>query len=278
MCPPGVFSSLNDAACSRRNLFKIGAGVAAATAAATLGTNQAHAASTNTIHYGNLVDLTHVLGPGMPVFPGAPAFKIEVSVTHKTGGYYGNILTYWEHVGTHLDAPIHFGPDALFVDQIDPRNLIVPAVVIDMRTKVMSNPDVVVTPDDLLAWEKRYGRIPNNAAVLMSSDWGMRISSQDDYRNTDNSGTMHFPGFGKEAIDFLLQERSIAGIGVDTLSLDFGPSTTFAVHNTLLPANRWGIENLANLGAIPPSGATLFIGAPKVASGSGGPSRILAVW
>jgi kynurenine formamidase len=89
---------------------------------------------------------------------------------------------------------------------------------------------------------------------------------------------MHFPGFGKEAIDFQLAERRIAGIGVDTMSLDPGNSTTFAVHFTLLGANRWGLENVANLEAIPPSGATIFVGAPKVAAGSGGPSRVMAMW
>ena len=89
---------------------------------------------------------------------------------------------------------------------------------------------------------------------------------------------MHFPGFGKAAIDFLLTERRISGIGVDTLSLDHGPSADFAVHYTLLATNRWGLENVANLEAIPPSGASIFVGAPKIAAGSGGPTRLMAVW
>lgn len=112
----------------------------------------------------------------------------------------------------------------------------------------------------------------------MASGWGARAHSVELFRNADSSGVMHFPGFGKDAVDFLLTERNISGIGVDTLSIDHGPSTTFAVHYTILPTNRWGLENLANLESILPSGATLVVGAPKIAAGSGGPSRVFALW
>lgn len=276
MCPPETLAALHDRSLSRRNLFKLGLG--AAGAAAALAMSPAGAAPVRPTHFSNVMDLTHVLGPGMPVFPGAPKFKIEQFVSHQRNGYYGNIITTWEHVGTHMDAPIHFAPDGIFVDQIRPESLIVPAVVLDLSERAAKDPDMVVLPDDILAWESRHGRIPDNAAVLMSTNWGTRIVSEEAYRNADSGGVMHFPGFGTEAIEFLLAERNIAGIGVDTLSLDHGPSTTFSVHFKLLSTNRWGLENLAHLNAIPPSGATLFIGAPKVASGSGGPCRVMAVW
>jgi kynurenine formamidase len=224
------------------------------------------------------MDLTHVLGPGTPTWPGTPPFQVNRFVSHDADGFYGNTVSYWEHIGTHMDAPVHFGPQAMFVDQIPAASLIVPAVVLDISARAATEPDAVVTPDDILAWEQRYGRVPNNAAILMHSGWASRFGSEAQSRNADSSGVMHFPGFGKEAVDFLLAERSIAGIGVDTMSLDFGASATFDVHYTILPTNRWGLENLANLTEIPPSGATLFVGAPKVASGSGGPSRVLAVW
>jgi kynurenine formamidase len=260
---------------SRRNLLKFGLGAAVA---AALPVGSAQAATVRRTTFRNVVDLTHVLGTQFPLFPGAAPFRIQQAVSHDKDGYYGSILTYWEHSGTHMDAPVHFAPNGLFVDQLRIENLVVPAVVINITEKVRRDPDAVVTPDDIRAWERRYGRIPDNAAVLMASGWGARAGSVEAFRNTDSSGVMHFPGFGKEAIDFLLTERRIAGIGVDTLSLDHGPSTTFAVHYTLLPTNRWGLENLANLESIPPSGATLFVGAPKIASGSGGPTRVMAVW
>jgi len=276
MCPPGVAAAFCDSEVSRRSLFKFGLGAAAALAA--LPVTGAQAAPVRRTTFSNVMDLTHVLGPGTPVFPGAPVFKIDQFVSHQKDGYYGSILTYWEHVGTHMDAPVHFAPGGLFVDQLAAESLVVPAAVIDIKERVARDPDAVVTPDDIRAWERRHGRLPDSAVVLMNSGWAARIGSTATYRNSDSSNVMHFPAFGKAAIDFLLAERKIAGIGVDTLSLDHGPSADFAVHFTLLSSNRWGLENIANLDSIPPSGATLFVGAPKVAAGSGGPSRVMAVW
>jgi kynurenine formamidase len=276
MCLPETLEAMSNPTISRRNLLRLGLGAVATTAA--LGVSGAEAAPVPPTRFSNVIDLTHVLGPGMPVFAGAPTFKIDTFVVHKENGYYGSILTYWEHVGTHMDAPVHFAPNGLYVDQIKPESLIVPAAVIDITEKARQDPAAVVTPDDLHAWERRYGRIPRRAAVLMMSGWGARAGATETFRNTDSSGVMQFPGFGKAAVDFLLAERDVAGIGVDTLSLDHGPSSTFDVHYTWLATNRWGLEGLANLEAIPPRGATLFVGAPKVAGGSGGPSRVMAVW
>ncbi|GAB4211794.1 MAG: cyclase family protein [Roseiflexaceae bacterium] len=225
-----------------------------------------------------MLDLTHTLGPNSPVFAGFQPFTMGPGLTHEEHGVCINAISMWEHSGTHLDAPYHCSPEGLFVDQIPLEQLVVPAVVIDIRERAAQDHDALVTPDDLHAWEKRHGRIPDNAAVLMLSGWEARIGSTDAFRNTDSDGVMHFPGFGKDASDFLLAERSVAGLGVDTLSLDHGASSNFAVHYSFLPTNRWGLECLANLGSIPPSGATLIIGAPKFERGSGGHTRVIAVW
>lgn len=277
MCPPNVTNALCDANFSRRNLLRLGVGAVTA-AAAALAVSPTQAAEVRPTRFSHVHDLTHVLGPGTPSFTGEVLFKIETAVTHAKDGYFGSNIAYWEHMGTHMDAPVHFAPNGLFVDQIPVSALVAPAVVLDLRERAARDPDTVVTPDDILAWEKRHGKVPDGAAVLMSTDWGTRYGSSAAYRNADRGGVMHFPGFGKAAIDFLLAERKIAGIGVDTLSLDHGPSATFDVHYTVLPTNRWGLENLANLSAIPPAGATLIVGAPKVAGGSGGPARVMAVW
>lgn len=276
MCPPKAVASMSCPEISRRNLLRFGLGAAAAALAVPLGVAQA--ASVRRTTFSNVADLTHLLGTEFPLFPGAAPFTITPVVSHEKDGYYGSVLNYWEHSGTHMDAPVHFAKDGLFVDQLPVESLVVPAAVIDITERARRDPDTVVTPDDLIAWERRYGRLPENAAVLMASGWGARAGSVEAFRNTDSSGVMHFPAFGKDAVDFLLTERRISGIGVDTLSLDHGPSTDFAVHYTILPTNRWGLENLANLESIPPSGATLFVGAPKIAAGSGGPTRVMAVW
>jgi len=276
MCPPRVLAAFQDPAVSRRNLLRLGLGLGAA--AAAVAARPAGAAQVRPTRFSNVRDLTHLLGPNFPSFDNAPAFRIETAVTHAANGYYGSNITYWEHIGTHMDAPVHFAPNGLFVDQIAPESLVVPAAVVDISERAARDPDTVVTPDDILAWERRHGRLPDGAAVLMVSGWGEKVGSAAAFRNPDSAGVMHFPGFGKAAVDFLLAERNVSGIGVDTLSLDHGPSANFEVHYTWLSTNRWGLENLSNLNAIPPVGATIFVGAPKVAAGSGGPSRVMAVW
>lgn len=275
MCPPQTIASLQNPEVSRRSLLRFGLGAAVAALALPAA---AQAAAVRRTTFSNVADLTHVLGTQFPSFSGQPVFKIEQAVSFEQDGYYGSNITYWEHIGTHMDAPVHFNKSGLFVDQLAVETLVVPAAVINIGERAARDPDTVVTPDDIRAWERRYGRLPDGAAVLMASGWGARAGSSERFRNADAGGTLHFPGFGKPAIDFLLTERRIMGIGVDTLSLDHGPSADYAVHFTLLGTNRWGLEGVANLESIPPSGATLFVGAPKVAAGSGGPTRVLAVW
>jgi kynurenine formamidase len=229
--------------------------------------------------FAHVVDLTHALSPASPVFPSLPAFVVEQPfATHEAHGVSINRYTLSDHCGTHFDAPYHVSRHGLHTDEVPVRSLVAPAVVVDIGEKAKHDHAALVTPDDLLAWERRYGRIPAGAAVLMASGWAARIDSAQAYVNTDGSGVHHFPGFSVEAARFLLDERDVVGIGVDTLSLDHGPTQNFAVHMAFLPTNRWGLECLANLEKIPPSGATIFVGVPKIAGSSGGPTRVLAVW
>ncbi len=280
MCPPKVLSGMAEATTSRRNFLKLGFGAAAAGAAAVAlpNTRKTLAQAVGGISFNNVQDLTHVLGRNTPLFPGSPPFEITTYVTVEENGFYGSILNYWEHVGTHMDAPAHFAVGGAFVDQLNPANLIVPIAVIDISGRAVLNPDTTVNLDDVLAYEAQYGPIPENAAVFMNSGWAERWGEPEAFVNLDEGGTQHYPGFSQEATDFLIFQRNIAGIGVDTLSLDPGNSTTFDVHVSFLGSGRWGMENLANLNQIPPTGAVAFVGAPKVAAGSGGPSRVMAIW
>lgn len=234
---------------------------------------------TRSIHFSHIVDLTHTLSPQFPVFPSLPKFVVEKPfATHKPSGVSINRYTLSDHCGTHLDAPYHVSADGLFTDQIPLHSLVAPIVVINIGEKAKREHASTVTPDDLLAWERVHGRIPDGAAVFMASGWAERIGSATDYVNLDQSKVAQFPGFSVEAARMLLNERDVVGIGVDTLSLDFGPSPNFAVHMAFLPTNRWGIECLANLENIPPSGAMLVIGVPKIQGSSGGPARAMAMW
>ena len=226
-------------------------------------------------------DLTHVFRADFPIYGDPPTF---VSPTRTTvvevdpDGFYGQEWTFWEHAGTHVDAPGHFVAGGRRAPQLRPQELIVPIVVIDISGRVASNPDTVVTPDDLRAFERRHGRIPRRALVAMYSGWESRVGDAAAFRNADASGVFHFPGFGKAAVDWLLARRAITAVGVDTLSLDHGPSTSFDVHLTLLGADKYGIEALANLKRIPPRGATAYVGLVPWEEGSGGPCRVIANW
>jgi kynurenine formamidase len=275
MCAPTVLESLHETL-GRREFLRW-CGLASVAAAATP-VSPAGAQVPPRPGFSNVMSLTHVHTNTFPIWPGFTPIQVANLTTHEKDGFFANIWVTPEHHGTHVDAPIHFGKGAWTADAIPDAALVCPAVVIHVHDRARTNPDTQVTVDDLKAWEAKHGRIPSGAAVLMHSGWEARANDQAGYRNMDAQGAMHFPGFGKEAGEFLLKERSINGIGVDTLSLDVGASKDFAVHYSVLPANKWGIENLANLAQVPEAGATLFVGLPKIKGASGGPARILAVW
>jgi kynurenine formamidase len=223
-------------------------------------------------------DLTHLFRVGIPMFPGVPRPSRQTHVTVPVNGFYGQIWNFWEHTGTHLDVPAHFIVGGRTTPQLTLDELMAPIAVIDISERAAREPDTVVTTDDLRRYERRHGRIKRGSLVAMNSGWDARAGSEAAYRNTDASGTMHFPAWSEDAVEWLIGERRIAAIGVDTLSLDPGNATAFVAHVALLSANRFGIENLANLGEIPPEGATAFVGVIPWEQGSGGPARVVATW
>jgi kynurenine formamidase len=228
----------------------------------------------------NVLDLTHPLSPAFPIWPSATNFPIKITntVTVAKDGFYANKWELVEHHGTHLDAPAHFAPKGVTAERLEASSLIVPAAVIDLRERARKNADALVTIDDLKAWERTHGRLPKGCGVFLNCGWDAKAGDAKAFLGQDDSKTLHFPGFSKEACEFLLAERDVAGLAVDTLSLDFGASKDFAVHKLWLGAGKWGLECVANLSKLPPAGATVFVGAPKVAGASGGPTRVLAVW
>jgi kynurenine formamidase len=182
------------------------------------------------------------------------------------------------HIGTHVDAPGHFTLGGRLAPELQSSELIVPAVVIDIAGRAARDPDTVVTIEDICSFERKHGRIPRDAAVLMYSGWGAKVGDPDAYRGTDATGTLHFPGFRPDACEWLLRRRGIRSLGVDTLSIDPGNSTTFETHLILTGADRYGLENLANLDRIPKRGATIVVGLIPYEEGSGGQARVFASW
>ena len=225
-------------------------------------------------HFGKVTDLTHLFRAGFPVYTGDEPTRRTLK-NYVPDGFYSQEWTFGEHSGTHVDAPGHFVPGAPRVPQLNPDDLLAPAVVIDITERAASNPDAEVEPRDLQRYERRHGRIPRGAVVFMNSGWAAKVNDDAAFKGTVGT-TYHFPGFGIDAVDALIERRDIRGIGVDTLSLDPGNSTTFAVHNRLLGAHRYGIENVANLSALRPKGAYVSVGVVPWEEGSGGPCRLLA--
>ena len=278
MCAPGTVETVRARAdaegirLDRRTALLAGAG--AALSAALPGRAPAARTPTN-----RLVDLTHVYSEEFPLFLGAPVETTrEVIVTVPENGFYAQKWSFWEHSGTHMDAPAHFIAEGRQSPEITPEELIVPIVVVDISARVPDDADAVVMPGDLVAFERRHGRIPRGALVAMYSGWESRAASVEAYRNVGADGLQHFPGFSPEAVEWLLQNRDFTGIAVDTMSLDHGRSTTFDTHLTLLGANKYGLENIRNHATIPARGATAYVGLIPWKQGSGGPCRVIARW
>jgi kynurenine formamidase len=230
-----------------------------------------------------IVDLTYGLGPDTIFWPTAKRFELE-EVAHgptEAGFFYSAYnLCMAEHGGTHMDAPIHFAEGRITADQVPLDAGIGPAVVVDVRRQAAADRDYRLTVADLEAWEGAHGRIPAGAIVVLFSGWGARWPDAERYLGTAERGdiaNLHFPGFSAEAARFLVEERNVAAVAVDTASIDHGPSTDFLVHRIVNGANKPAFENLANVDRLPPAGATIIALPLKIEGGSGAPARIIAV-
>jgi kynurenine formamidase len=223
-----------------------------------------------------VVDLTYPLGPHTPTFGGKPQFSAR-----EVGGnpnYSVREVELNEHTGTHVDAPAHFAPGHLTVDALGANALVAPAVVVDVREKVRGDADYRISAQDLIDWEKKNGRIPYGALVIGLTGWSAHYVDPRRYRGEDAKGVLHFPGFGEDAVDWLVKNRPrIAGLGIDTLSVDHGPAATFPVHKKSHAAGFYHVENLDRPERLPAKGALIVVGAIPFVGGSGAPARVIAL-
>lgn len=230
-----------------------------------------------------VVDLTYGFGADTIYWPTARGFELqEVSHGPTEGGYWyeANNICMAEHGGTHMDAPVHFAEGQLASDQVPVAAGIGALVRVDVSERAANDADYRLSVDDLRAWEERHGRIPAGAIVVMYSAWGRRWPDRASYLGTAEAGdtaNLHFPGFSAAAAAFLVEQRDIKAIGVDTPSIDHGPSRDFMVHRIVHGAGKPAFENLANLNRVPPAGATILALPMKIKGGSGGPLRAVAL-
>jgi kynurenine formamidase len=236
------------------------------------------------LEHTNIIDLTHSFDEHTLYWPNSPGgFELKKLAYGPTpGGYFYSSFAFCapEHGGTHLDAPIHFSATGKTIDQIPLSQLIAPAVVIDISSKTKTNADYRLTAADVKEWEAKNGAIAAGTIVLLNTGWAPRYGDRKAYFGDDTPGAtdkLHFPSFGEDSAKLLVNERHVAAIGLDTPSIDYGPSTNFIVHQIAMGANVPGFENLMNLDQLPARGATVIALPMKIAGGSGGPLRIVAL-
>ena len=231
-----------------------------------------------------LVDLTHALNAQTIYWPTSPStFKLDrLSFGRTEGGWFysANTFSAPEHGGTHLDAPIHFGEGKHTSDQIPLAQLIGRAVVIDISAKAAADADYRLTREDVLAFERRYGRIRPGTIVLLRTNWSKRWPDRKRYLGDDTPNEvsrLHFPSFSEGAARLLVEVRKAKALGVDVASIDYGQSKDFIVHRIAAERNVPGLENLTNLDQLPPTGASVIALPIKIEGGSGGPVRVIAL-
>ena len=230
-----------------------------------------------------IVDLTYPFSAETHHWPTAKPFHLEkVAEGRAPGGYWYSSYNYGgsEHVGTHLDAPFHFAEGKWTTEQIPLGRLIGPGVVIDMRRQAEKNADYMLQVSDIRGWEKSHGRMPRGTIVLIRSGWGKFWGDRKTYFGTDEPGNvsdLHFPGLSKDAAAFLVNQRNVKAVGIDTPSIDPGPSKDFSAHQILGAANVTIFENVAALDRLPNKGSTVYAIPMKIKGGSGAPLRIFAI-
>lgn len=236
----------------------------------------AAAQTPRTIEFTRIVDLSHVISTDIPLWPGDPPVELEPVAQFDTDGYYLRRFSIGEHSATHMNAPNSFHEGGVGIDAYSPESLVVPAVVIDVREQAAADPDHAVSLDDIAAWEAVHGPVPAGAVVIAYTGWQEKWTHATAFFNEDAEGGMHFPGFAGETTAFLLSERGIAGVGIDTHGVDPGQDEEYATNTQVLAGNGIVLENLTNLDQLPATGATLVIGILRLYEGSGTPASVLA--
>ncbi|XP_022095270.1 uncharacterized protein LOC110981746 [Acanthaster planci] len=238
---------------------------------------------------GEILDMSYAFSESTLYWPGLGSFEMEILSRGPSGDipwFEANTYAGPEHGGTHLDAPAHLSEGQLRVDEIPLSKLKGPAVRVDISDKANANADYEVSAQDLQDWEGVHGRIPDGSLLFVYTGWGAFYPDRlayfgsprnDTYLNNQGESLLHFPGVASEAATWLVANRKISGLGIDTPSIDYGQSLVFTSHQILFGANIYGMENVANLDQLPNTGAKVYALPMKIEEGSGAPVRIIAM-
>ncbi len=232
------------------------------------------------LHQARFIDLTHAFGPESPHFKGFKPETVTTLYTIPKDGFHVDLYCHPGQWGTHVDPPAHFHQGLASVDQIDPRDFLLRLVVLDVHRQVASNPDYVVTLQDVRGWEARHGPVPPGAFVALRTDWSKRWPDDAAMLNADARGVLHYPGWSRPVLEYLYRTRGITASGHETTDTDPGSAVThddFALESYVLGTNHFQIELLANLDRVPEAGALVLVSFPKPEHGSGFPARVVAI-
>jgi kynurenine formamidase len=228
--------------------------------------------------FSRVVFLSHVIDADTPVFPGDPSVKIAPAAAIQQDGYYLQAVTFGEQAGTHWAAPAHFHLGQPAADELDPGDFFRPAVVLDVRAQASRDVDFALGVAEIRQWEATFGSIPPDSAVIMWTGFEDRWDDPAAYLNPDPAGLLHYPGFSAEAARWLIDERSIGVLGIDTMGIDPGLDTSFAANRVLLEQeHRLHLENLCGLDQMPPAGGWIIIGGLRIRAGSGSPATVFGL-
>ena len=238
----------------------------------------------------NVIDLTAKLESSTPViqlpapFANTIPFSLhEVSRYDERGpAWYWNDISTGEHTGTHFDAPVHWvtGKDGIDVAGVPVRSMIAPAAVLDFSAEAAADPDFLLEPEHIRKWEAQHGALPAGGWLLYRTGWDARSGGQQEFLNANETGP-HTPGVSVACARWLAEEAPVIGIGVETVGTDAGAAHSFdppfPCHSALLGAGKFGLTQLQNLAALPPTGAVVIAGPLPIVGGSGSPARVLAL-
>jgi kynurenine formamidase len=229
------------------------------------------------IMYTRVVDLSHRISPKIPLWPGDPHVVLKVVATWAEDGYYLRKFSIGEHSATHMNAPNSFiSGNTQAITSYPAEQRVVPAVVIDIRDKAAHNPDYQLTKQDVLGWEAQNGQVAPGSFVILFTGWEDKWDHPRAFINLDAHGNLHFPGFAGATTKWLLAERQISGVGIDTHGVDPGLDTSYATNTQIAEAHKIAIECMANLDELPPTGSTLVLGPLRLRGGSGSPLSVMA--
>ncbi|MCU5746479.1 cyclase family protein [Staphylococcus sp. SQ8-PEA] len=227
------------------------------------------------------VDLTHTFDEDIPRFSEFEKANVSTLFTVKEHGFYVQRWNLVTQYGTHIDAPIHFVENKRYLDELDLKELVLPLIVLDYSTEAQDNADFILTKDHLLTWEGQHGKIESDTFVALRTDWSKRWPDSERFENKDAQGNQHLPGWGLDALKFLIEERGVKAIGHETFdtdaSVDVAKNGDIVGERYILGQDTFQVELLAHLDQLPTRGAIIYAISPKPKDAPGFPVRAFAI-